>query len=279
MPLYRTDAIVLGATDFDEAHRIVTLLTPSRGKLRAVAKGVRRPTSRLAAALLPFTHARLLLWEGRSLDGISQAEIRQSFRPLREDLGRMAPALYACELAGEIVPEGEEGEREGPAAFRLLLDTLSLIAFGGRPDLALRFLELHLLRLSGSFPRLDGCAACGGPVELPAYFSPAAGGCLCAGCRRSRGADDLANAPLPPAPGDGAAGARWLGRGAAAAARALLHAPPRRIPHLAVPPAAARSLGEVTEEYLRFVLQKRLKSLEFLDILSAASGSPAKGGT
>lgn len=250
VPLYRTEAIVLRASDFGEAHRLVTLLTPGRGKLRAVAKGVKRPTSRLAAALLPFTHARLLLWEGRSLDGISQAEICHSFRPLREDLERLTRACYACELVGEMVPEGPEAA----AVFRLLLWTLRRLAAGGQPDLPLRYLELHLLRLAGFAPRLDACAACGGPVAPPAPFVPAAGGCLCPACRPGQSREEPAV---------------WLDRGAAAAARALLGAAPRVAAGLRLPGAALASLGGVTEGYLRFLLQKRLKSQPFLDILSA----------
>ncbi len=257
---------MLKASDFGEAHRIVTLLTPGRGKLQAVAKGVKRPTSRLAAALLPFTHARLLLWEGRTLDGISQAEIRHSFRPLREDLGRMTRAFYACELVGEMVPEGPEAA----AVFRLLLYALGLLAYGGQPDLALRYLELHLLRLTGHLPRLDACAGCGHPVAPPVRFVPGAGGCLCAACARSPGGSPAEGE------GNGAARACWLDRGAAGAARALLAASPRTAGGLCLEPAALASLGAVTEVYLRFLLQKRLKSLSFLDILSAA---PPGGGT
>lgn len=258
MPLYKTDAIVLKADDFGEAHKVVTLLTPVRGTLRAVAKGVRRPTSRLVGALLPFTHCHLLLWEGRSLDGISQAEIAQSFRPLREDLARMAPALYACELAAELIPEGHGGEREGAAAFRLLLAVLDQLAHGHRPDLATRYYELYLLRLTGFAPRLETCVGCGAAIDAPAWLSPAAGGCLCRAC--------VAGA----AGGESASGGAWLGRGAAAASRALLRARPAQLGALPVTPAAAGELGAALECYLHHVLQKRLKSREFLDIIKAA---------
>lgn len=271
--LYRTEAIVLKASDFGEAHRLVTLLTPGRGRLRAVAKGVRRPTSRLAAALLPFTHARLLLWEGRSLDGVSQAEIRRSFRPLREDLGRMARAFYACELTDELVPEGVEAG----GAFRLLLSTLGLLAFGPRTDLPLRYLELHLLRLTGHLPRLDACAACGRAVAPPARFDPAAGGCLCPSCRQDGVRGDPRTRAAPGRP-DPVSATCWLDAGAAEAARALLAAPPRALAGLRLPAEALGSLGRVTEAYLRSLLQKRLKSPALLDILTSVPGVPRPEG-
>lgn len=269
MPLYKTDAVVLKADDFGEAHRLVTLLTPLRGTLRAVAKGVRRPTSRLAGALLPFTHCRLLLWEGRTLDGISQAEIAESFRPLREDLGRMAGALYACELAAELIPEGPGGEREGAAAFRLLLAVLGQLAYGPRADLATRYCELHLLRLGGFGPRLEVCAGCGVAVGTPVWFSPTAGGCLCRGCAAGAAAGPTASAPA--AAGSGGV---LLGRAAVAGAHALIRARPGELGRLPVTPAAAEELGAALEGYLRHVLQKKLKSLDFLDILKSPKGHP-----
>ncbi len=246
MVLYKAEAVVLRAEPFGESHRLVTLLTPAHGRLRAVAKGARRPVSRLAAALMPFTHCRLLLWQGRSLDGISQAEVCQSYRAVRADLVRMAAALYACELAGELVPERPESQRETAAAFRLMLAFLDLLATGGRPDLALRYCELHLLSLSGFRPRFDRCPLCGGPLEGAVLFSPAAGGCLCRGCT-----------------GHGRAGGVWLGAGAVRLAMALHRSRPAQAAALPVAPAVVDELAAALESHLQHVLDKRLKARDF----------------
>ncbi len=265
MALYKTEAIVLKAEDFGESHRLVTLLTPARGLVRAVAKGARRPTSRLAGALLPFTHARLLLWQGRSLDGISQAEVRQSFRALREDLPRMAGALYTCEVMGELVPEMEESA----AAFRLHRTALGLLAVGARTDVTLRYFELQLLRLAGFGPRFDRCPACdtpvlGAPGESAGvgggrtYFSPAAGGCLCPAC-------------LGRAGDAGTGGGLWLGAAAVGAARGLLNCRPRAVPALRFPAVALAELGAATDACLRHVLEKRPRSLAFWETVRGYS--------
>lgn len=262
MALYKTEAIVLKAEDFGEAHRLVTLLTPGRGLVRALAKGARRPTSRLAGVLMPFTHARLLLWQGRSLDGVSQAEVQQGFRPLREDLRRMAGAIYVCELAGELVPEMEESRE----VFRLLLAGLGLLAAGARCDVVLRYCELHFLWLAGFGPRFDRCAACDAPllVELPTesqcYFSPAAGGCLCPAC-------------LGRAGDAGAGGGLWLGGGAVGAARGLLRCQPRAVPALRLTAPALAELGGAVAAHLRHVLDGQPRSLAFWEVVRV-TGAP-----
>lgn len=254
MALYKAEAVVLRAEPFGEAHRLITLLTPLQGRLRAVAKGARRPVSRLGPALQPFTHCRLLLWQGRSLDGISQAEVCQSYRPIRSDLTLMAAALYACELAGELVPERPESQRETAAAFRLMLAFLDLLAGGARPDLAVRYCQLHLLSLAGFRPRFDRCPLCGGPLAGAAWFSPAAGGCLCRSCSGRGG-----GVGLP------------LGEGTVRLALTLQRARPAQAAGLPVAPAVVDELGGALEAHLEHVLEKRLRARDFWDAVRSRS--------
>lgn len=253
MALYKSEAIVLRSDPFGEADRLLDLLTPFDGRMRAVARGVRRPTSRLAGAVLPFTHCRLLLWQGRSLDGVNQAEVIRSFRSLREDLGRLAAAIYACELAVELIPEGPGGERDASAPFRLLLVTLELLDADCRVDLALRYCELHFLSLAGFRPNFQRCVLCGTSLATAAYFDAAAGGCLCEGCR------------------DGSA--RRLSPEALAAARGLFRTAPAGLGNLTVPAPVVAELGEALASLARHVLEKELKSQAFLDIISAERGA------
>ncbi len=135
MPVYKTEAIVLRQQALGEADRIVTLFTREYGKLRAAAKGIRRPASRLGGRLEPFTHARLLLARGRTLDVIAQAEIVEAFAGVRADLIRSAYAAYVAELvdrgladrdphqevfaltlAGGAFPASGAPRRRGPSA-------------------------------------------------------------------------------------------------------------------------------------------------------------------
>src|SRR5215468_7426623 len=105
---YRTEAIVLRRKDIGEADRILTLFTPQLGKVRAVAKGIRKPRSRKAGHLELFTCTRLLLAVGRDLDIITQAEGIEPYRPLRDDLLRSAYGAYMVELLDRFTPEAEE---------------------------------------------------------------------------------------------------------------------------------------------------------------------------
>ncbi|HEX6989777.1 MAG TPA: DNA repair protein RecO, partial [Bacillota bacterium] len=124
MALYRCEGVVLRARDLAEADRLVILYTPDRGKHRAVARGARRPRSRLASGIQPFTRALYLCWRGRSLDGISQVEVIEGFAPLRTDLERLAAATYACELIDAITQESDPQ----PRLFALLVFTLRALA-------------------------------------------------------------------------------------------------------------------------------------------------------
>lgn len=185
MALYKAQAIVLRVQPFGEADRLATLLSPEHGKIRAVAKGARRGRA-LAAAIQPFVHAELVLWQGRQLDGISQAEVRQSRRGLSLALETVAAAAYCCELADGFASERQEAP-ELFAALGAALDALERQGATGRLAELLRWYDLRLLGVSGFSPDLDACTGCGvaiGEPDGPAGFSPEGGGVLCAECAR-----------------------------------------------------------------------------------------------
>ena len=99
MPLYKEQGVVLRATKLGEADKIVTVMTQGAGKVRVVAKGVRKTTSRFGARVEPLTHVSLMVYRGRgALDTLSQAEIVSSFRPIREDLGLFAAGEAMVEI-------------------------------------------------------------------------------------------------------------------------------------------------------------------------------------
>src|SRR5689334_11305024 len=120
MPLYKEQGIVLRATKLGEADKIVTILTQGSGKVRAVAKGIRRTQSRFGARLEPFTHVSLLCYQGRNLDTVTQAEILSPFRALRTDLDLIAAGETMLEAADKVAEDHERNVR----LFLLLLNGL-----------------------------------------------------------------------------------------------------------------------------------------------------------
>ena len=154
--LYRTEAVVLRHTRSGEADRIVTLLTPSYGKLKAVVKGVLRPTSHMAGHLELFARSRLLLAHARGLDIITQAQLVDSHAGIRADLDRMSAAAYMAELVDKFTEE----EHEAPAIYHTLTRTLAWLSTSSQPEMAVRYLETRVLEGAGYQPELQRCQAC-----------------------------------------------------------------------------------------------------------------------
>lgn len=178
--LYRVEAIVLKRTDFGEADRLLTLFTPDLGKLRAIAKGARKPSSRKSGHVELFTHSTLLIAKGRNLDIVTQADTLDAFLPLREHLERLGYAYYLAELVDRFLGEGVENR----PLFDLLLRALRWLGENAT-DAALlaRFFELHLLQHVGYRPQLFHCVHCGKESEpVENFFSAEAGGVLDPDC-------------------------------------------------------------------------------------------------
>ena len=209
MQLYRDDGIVLRTQKLGEADRIITILGRTSGRVRAVAKGVRRTKSRFGARLEPFTHVDLMLHTGRSLDIITQAEVIRPYgAPLAGDYPRYTAGVAMLETAERFTPVEKE-----PALRQLLLLIGGLRTLSDAehaPGLVLDAFLLRSLAVAGYAPALQECARCGAPESgiqgsatqgsgtqgseaqgsatlrsgrrLPA-FAVAAGGMVCASCR------------------------------------------------------------------------------------------------
>lgn len=177
---YRTEGIVLRRLDFGEADRLITLYTPGLGKIRALAKGTRRPKSRMAGHLELFTRTNVLVAAGRNLDLITQAEVVRALPRLREDLWRAGHAAYAAELVDRFTEE----RQENGALYELLRRMLEYLDEHERGyEWAARTFDLHLLRLVGYAPELFHCLRCGEPLQPEVNrFSGALGGVLCPAC-------------------------------------------------------------------------------------------------
>jgi DNA repair protein RecO (recombination protein O) len=175
--LYRDQGIVLRTWRLGESDRIVNLLTERHGKVRAVVKGVRKTKSRFGARLEPMVHVSVLFYEGRGeLDIVSQAEAVEVFRPVREDLRRLAKAASLLEATDQLCQE----RHANPRLFAMLLGGLRALSAHDAPLLVPAFF-LKLLSSEGFHPLLEECAACGGRYGLVS-FDLALGGVLCGAC-------------------------------------------------------------------------------------------------
>lgn len=191
MPPYREQALVLRTYKLGETDRICHLLSTGQGKVRAVAKGVRRPGSRFGARLEPYSFVDVQLHTGKSLDVISQAELVRSFADVRADWVRSACGQAMVEAADRVAQEGERNV----GLFLLLRD--GLVTLDDDPLEPASVLDAYLLRLAsvaGYHPTLTACAACGAPGDHAA-FNLAAGGSLCPTCAPA-GSDPLSEGVL-----------------------------------------------------------------------------------
>lgn len=176
---YRCEVLTLKKTHMGEADLIMTLFTRDRGKLRVVARGARRTSSKLMGHCEPLTQIRLSLAQGRDLDYVTQAQVIKSFSDLKQDLGATAKGLYLAELLDGF---GAEASSNRPL-YQMALETLKFIEQDPKSDWPLRFFEMQLLRLSGLMPELYRCVECRLSLSPGNHrFSPTLGGTLCTSC-------------------------------------------------------------------------------------------------
>ena len=177
---YKSEGIILRRYALGEADRILSILTPDMGKVRAIAKGVRRPKSRLGGHLdltnlIDFSASR-----GRDLDILSEAQVKDGHPDVLSDLSRLSFALYVCDLADSFAQEDMPGRR----LFRLVEFTLDALGRAADPWLMARWFETRLLDVSGFMPRLDDCVECGDALRPRDHLLDlSAGGALCPKCR------------------------------------------------------------------------------------------------
>jgi DNA repair protein RecO (recombination protein O) len=175
----RVESVVLHHTDWGEADRLLTLFTRELGRVRAVAKGVRKPRSRKAGHLEPFTRSNLQLARGRDLFIITQAEAVATYPALKDDLILLGFASYIVELVTRFTYE--EGENQ--ALYRLLANSLDWLNRGDDPTIVIHYYEIRLLDLVGFRPQLFNCAQCEKEIHPEdQFFSASQGGVLCPNC-------------------------------------------------------------------------------------------------
>ena len=231
-----------------EADRVVTIFTPDLGKVRAVARGVRRTKSRLSGHLEPLTYVAASVSHGRTLDVITEAHTVRSFRGLREDLALMSQAVYLAELADAFLAEREAGHD----LFALLTDCLDALESLAEPSRLLPWFEVRMLGLTGFGPELHECVECRltlGPGDY--LYSSDLGGVVCDGCRPASGGP-----VLPLSVGANKVLRYYERRGLGDAL------------DLAVPAPVSREVSRVLRAYVRHVLERELRSVEFMDLVA-----------
>ncbi len=176
---FRVEGIVLSHRDWGEADRHLTIYTREMGKVQSIAKGVRKPRSRKAGHLEPFTCSSILLAQGRSLFVLTQVEAVDTFNNLRDSLVLLGYASYIVELLDRFTFD----EEENPGLYRLIKNTLRRFNRGDVPEVAVHYYEIRLLDHVGFRPQLFTCVACEEPIQAQnQYFSASKGGALCPSC-------------------------------------------------------------------------------------------------
>jgi len=242
---YTTEAIVLSRFDLGEADRVLTLMTPGGGKLKAIAKGVRRPTSRLGGSLEPFAELTVALARGRTFDVVTQVSVGHAWLNLRDDLESTATAWYLAELADRSLEERHAAE----PLYALLRRAYELLDAGMAPGRVARWYEMHLLDELGVRPEVDRCAECDRVLEAHGRFRwmPLVGGVVCDQC---------------PGPSHDRAG---LSLGALKLLKAYQRLDIEAIAGLRLTAAAEREVEAALREFVRLALERDARSLPFLD--------------
>lgn len=245
MSLYKTKGIVLKSIDLGEADKIITLYSTLSGRISAVAKGIRRTKSKFGGRLEPFTYLDLLLYKGRNLDIVTQAEIIHSFQKIRENLDKIFYGSAILDLVNKASVEGDKSKD----LFSLLLTALeTLEELKGNISLLLTAFQLKLMAISGYLPALTACIACHSPLppEGGMKISVVQGGVLCPKCNQ---ADINAYFVSPETP---------------SLLNKLLKIDRTKLSQIKVAAKAQREMTTITEAYINYYLEARLKSHEFL---------------
>jgi len=243
---YQTEAIVIRKTKLGEADSILTFFTPYLGKIQGFAKSLRKPRSKMAGHLELLTHSQVSLARGKNLDTITGSQTINSFLPLKSDLWLTSCGLYVAELVNQFTAEHQENF----ALFQLMLDTLSRLCRENNKELVLRYFELHLLENVGYRPQLHECVSCHQPLEPTTNtFSPGAGGMLCPDCSPDQSVSYALSVN---------------------AQKVLRRLQSRDYPdasRVRIEPELGREIEKVISAYLKYLLEKEVKSAAWMDTL------------
>jgi len=251
MPDFNIHAIVLRRMQYAETDNILTLYSRERGRISAIAKGARKAVSRLSGACEVLNYSKFSLASARTLQIVRQAEVVSSYAPLREDLHRLANGLYIADLVGAFVDDGDPN----PDLFDLLEQGLQLISTVQSPQVAARWFDLRLLNCLGYAPQLFECVYCAASLIPPTHstsLSSAQGGALCYRHAHPQTYEDQSALDRP---------ALFLLQSLDEAQGLNEEETAAKLNQLIPSPLASLA----TRKYIRYRIDRELKSLEFLD--------------
>jgi DNA repair protein RecO (recombination protein O) len=243
MPVHEVEAIVLRQYSLSDSDRIIVLMTREHGKARAVAKGVKKPQSRIAGCLEPLNHIRLELYarEGKELGQIRRAELIHSYLGRNPSLKHISAYSYFAEICNEIVPDNQVNY----PLFRLILASLDAGEKHGIHPSLVRYFEIWCLRLSGLLPNYAYCSNCGKCVKDDEFFAwLEAGQAQCKACAHGRGLR--------------------IGASASAALVSMATLSPEQFVIQPLMEEAVRDIERLSQRLLDMHLEKQLKSYRIL---------------
>ncbi|MEC1155300.1 DNA repair protein RecO [Cytobacillus horneckiae] len=175
--LEKCEGIVIRTVNYGESNKIVTLFTREWGKVGVMARGAKKPSSRLSAVTQPFTYGHFLVQRGKGLGGLQQGDIIQSMRSIKEDIFLTAYVSYIVDL----LDKGTEEKRPNPFLFELVMQSIQLINEGNDPEIITNIFEMKMLNQLGLYPVLNQCAICKN-TDGEFSFSIREGGLICHRC-------------------------------------------------------------------------------------------------
>ena len=246
---YQTEALVIKRTKLGEADRILVLYTPN-GKIKAIAKGAVKPGSKFGGHVELLIHSQLLLAKGRNFDIVTQCQTISSFMALKEDLKRMTAGLYLSELLDAFTEE----DMPDRGIFNMVIETLHQLSTARSINTILRYFELHILEHAGYKPQLQRCADCNTSLQpVTNCFCPAQGGVLCVEC----GFEEPVTRPLS--------------LNALKVLRLWQTCDFATAQKVNINSELALELELILREYIRYIIERQIRSTDFLDKLRLSS--------
>jgi DNA repair protein RecO (recombination protein O) len=248
---------VLRRRDFRDADRILTVFTPNYGKLEVIAKGIRKTTSRKAGHLELFSHSALLLAQARTWDIVTEAVGVESFPNIRTDLDKISHANYISELIDSFTESGDENQAMWDLLI-LALQELEQIEADRHGRMLQHWFEMQLLSLAGFQPQLYECLGCDEELEpVNNYISLVEGGVYCPNCSQGRRDLEVIDADV------------------LKVLRFFQSRPWGTVRQVTIRPHILRQVDNLLYRYLLTILERQLKSVDFMRRLQHMANSMA----
>lgn len=250
MAFYKTEGIVLRSRPYSETDNLLTIITPTYGKVSAIAKGIRKPKSRLRGGVMLFSFSNMMLSKGKSLDIVTQAESIEPFSLLRDDYNLLHYTSYLAEVVMGLTPEAEQDER----LFAIILAAWHILESTDNPILMTQMIELKLIKHLGYEPQIESCVFCGRvPQSNKIKLDVEYGGVVCENCSENNTHTKI------------------VGREAWQILRQLYSMDLTKIHRLKVSSVAQKEMLEFLHTYLQHRLDSKIKSWSLLKVINDAN--------